>query len=171
VATQEGWAIARATPDSADLAAMVDIDRICFPASPVSGKEEFERPWVRAWVARTAASEAPVAYLLSWRVADELHVLSLATLPAFRRRGAARALMDCTLEFASRDQVRLVVLEVRRSNDAAIHLYRTLGFSAMAVRPRYYADNSEDAIEMQLALDPVTGTVNRRPDEVPIEEP
>jgi [ribosomal protein S18]-alanine N-acetyltransferase len=169
VATTLPWAIARAHQEL-DLAAIVEIDRASFPASAATSNEEFERPWVRSWVARPADGPAPVAYLTAWRVADELHVLSVATLPTFRRKGAARALLDAALEFARDDRVRLVVLEVRRSNRAAIHLYRALGFSAMAVRPRYYADNSEDAIEMHLALDPQTGSVKPPHDEVAIEE-
>ena len=46
-----------------------------------------------------------------------------------------------------------VLLEVRRSNAAAIALYRALGFFAMGVRARYYPDD-EDAVEMVLALRP-----------------
>jgi ribosomal-protein-alanine N-acetyltransferase len=48
---------------------------------------------------------------------------------------------------------------VRRSNAAAIRLYRAFGFSASALRPKYYADNLEDAIEMNLVLDPATGEI------------
>jgi ribosomal-protein-alanine N-acetyltransferase len=47
-----------------------------------------------------------------------------------------------------------VLLEVRPSNQAAIDLYRAFGFVTARVRPRYYADNGEDAIEMTLALPP-----------------
>jgi [ribosomal protein S18]-alanine N-acetyltransferase len=43
-------------------------------------------------------------------------------------------------------------LEVRRSNEPAIHLYRSFGFEDVRVRPQYYADNLEDAIEMSLIL-------------------
>ncbi len=49
-------------------------------------------------------------------------------------------------------------LEVRRSNVAALALYRDAGFVAVGVRARYYADD-EDAIEMALTLDAGTGDV------------
>ena len=44
------------------------------------------------------------------------------------------------------------VLEVRRYNQPAIALYRTLGFREKGLRHRYYADG-EDALLMELELD------------------
>ena len=41
-------------------------------------------------------------------------------------------------------------LEVRESNLAAQELYRRFGFEETGRRPRYYKDNSEDAILMSL---------------------
>ncbi len=51
-------------------------------------------------------------------------------------------------------RIRIVILEVRRSNRAAIKLYRSFGFTALSVRPGYYADNDEDAVEMIAASTP-----------------
>jgi ribosomal-protein-alanine N-acetyltransferase len=165
--------ITRALRGSPDQEAIFAIDRASFATPTLSGPEELDRPWVHAWLAKSpdeTGAGAPAAFLLAWLVADELHILGVATAPPYRRRGASRALMAAALEFAQRERVRLVLLEVRRSNHAAIHLYRALGFSAMAVRPHYYADNSEDAIEMQLVLDPLTGKVEPVSDEVRLEE-
>ena len=44
----------------------------------------------------------------------------------------------------------LATLEVRRSNEPAINLYRSFGFRPVGVRPNYYADEGEDAIVMVL---------------------
>jgi ribosomal-protein-alanine N-acetyltransferase len=44
----------------------------------------------------------------------------------------------------------LATLEVRRSNEAAIQLYRSFGFRTVGVRPNYYADEKEDALVMVL---------------------
>ena len=52
---------------------------------------------------------------------------------------------------------------------AAIKLYRGLGFTALGVRPGYYADNDEDAIEMILALDPESGRAAPGRDEIRID--
>ena len=45
-----------------------------------------------------------------------------------------------------------MTLEVRRSNAAALRLYRRFGFRAVGVRPNYYAEDQEDAIVMLLDL-------------------
>ena len=39
-------------------------------------------------------------------------------------------------------------LEVRASNSAAMTLYNEFGFQIVGRRPRYYADNKEDAVLM-----------------------
>jgi ribosomal-protein-alanine N-acetyltransferase len=107
------------------------------------------------------------AFIVSWHVADELHVLDVATLPASRRSGLGRLLMEHAIEYARVNGIKHILLEVRRSNATAIRLYRACGFFAMGVRPRYYPDD-EDALEMALVLDPQSGEVVRKPDEVRI---
>jgi len=46
----------------------------------------------------------------------------------------------------------LATLEVRRSNAAALELYRSFGFRPVGIRPNYYVDEGEDAIVMVLDL-------------------
>jgi ribosomal-protein-alanine N-acetyltransferase len=47
-----------------------------------------------------------------------------------------------------------VYLEVRPSNLAARHLYRTMGFQQIAIRPEYYpaVSGREDALFLGLSL-------------------
>ena len=153
----------------ADLSTVEDISRESFSDGGFSLAEEIARPWSRIWVARVEVTQEPVGFLVAWHVADELHVLNIATDPPMRRRGIARLLMDVALDYSRDSRIRIVLLEVRRSNRAAIKLYRGLGFTAMGVRPRYYADNDEDAIEMMLALDPNTGRILPGRDEIRID--
>lgn len=144
-----------------------DLSRLAeeaFPGQPFSMHEEVARPWTRLWVAFDDGAR-PAAFLVGWHVADELHILNVATAPAARRRGFGGALLDEALAYASARRIRLVLLEVRRSNDPAIGLYRKAGFSIFGVRKAYYADNDEDAIEMALIFDPETGVSVPRPDE------
>jgi ribosomal-protein-alanine N-acetyltransferase len=130
-------------------------------------RDELARPWARIWVARDD-DEAPIAFLIAWHVADELHVLNVATRVDRRRRGIARALLDEAVAYARTRGIKHVLLEVRRSNRAAIALYRSVGFFAMGVRARYYPDD-EDAVEMVLLLDPKTGSIVAHADEVRLE--
>lgn len=158
---------------SGELDAVDELARAAFLDAAFSVREELGRPWARAWIARRtgpSAGEAkgPIGFLVGWHVADELHVLNVATAPAMRRRGVATALMSEALAFARAHRVRMVLLEVRRSNRAGIKLYRALGFTAMGLRPGYYADNGEDAIVMSLALDPETGRTLPGRDEIEV---
>jgi ribosomal-protein-alanine N-acetyltransferase len=117
---------------------------------------EVLRDWARLAVARDTAEGAIAGFCLAWRAADELQLIELATLPRYRRRGVARALLSELVEHGRCHGARLVLLEVRRSNGAAIALYESAGFRATGVRRRYYASNGEDALIMMLGLDPST---------------
>ena len=155
--------------DERDVDEVAAIDAVTFPQSRPAEehvREELSRPWTRAWAARDG--ERIIGYLLAWHVADELHILQVAAAPAERRRGIGRALVDETLAYAAREKVRLVLLEVRRSNAGAIALYRRVGFIANHVRRGYYPDG-EDALEMLVELDPATGARVSRVDEVALE--
>ena len=115
--------------------------------------------------AREEADRGVVAFVVAWQVVDELHLLNVATRIDQRRRGIARALLGAVVAHARPARIRHVLLEVRRSNVAAIALYRAVGFFAMGVRARYYPDD-EDAVEMVLAFDVDTGEIVARSDEV-----
>jgi [ribosomal protein S18]-alanine N-acetyltransferase len=131
---------------------------------------ELERPWVRAFVAREAPGAPVIAFAVAWLVADEIHVIHVATSPEARRRGAGRALVEELVALGLRQGARFLLLELRRSNDGALALYRSVGFRAIGVRRGYYAADGEDAIEMMLTLDSETGSARPAPDEVHVGE-
>jgi len=109
------------------------------------------------WVLRDGPNADVVAFSLAWRVADELSLLDMATAPEQRRKGHARALLAALVSYAASARMRLVLLEVRRSNRAAIALYEGAGFETTGVRRGYYSDTGEDALEMRVTLDPKSG--------------
>jgi len=92
--------------------------------------------------------EAVTGFVVYWLVHDEIHVLNIATAVEERRRGVARALMQEAAARGRKAGAVLATLEVRRSNAAAIALYRSLGYRHVGIRPNYYADEGEDAIVM-----------------------
>ena len=116
-------------------------------------EDELYRPYGKLFVAWSDA-QIPAGLLSASRAAAERHILSVAVNPALRRLGLGRALVSATLTEARAMSARLLFLEVRRSNIAAIRLYRKCGFVAVNVRKRYYTDNDEDAVEMAYAIDP-----------------
>ena len=91
------------------------------------------------------------AYLVAWRVEDELHIGNLAVHPDYRRQGLGTELLARL--FSAYPSVRMVWLEVRISNTAAQNLYMKLGFRQISIRKNYYQVEKEDAIIMVKDLD------------------
>ena len=137
----------------ADLDQVMAIERESF-RSPDSAKvflEEMARDWAHVDVVRDPERRV-VAFSNYWVVADEVHLLNLATHPGDRRSGHASRLLAHIIDVGRERKCRFVTLEVRRSNAAALRLYRRFGFRPVGVRPNYYAEDQEDAIVMLLDL-------------------
>jgi ribosomal-protein-alanine N-acetyltransferase len=136
----------------ADLDEVVEIEKLCF-ATPWSRglfSEELKQPQLCFWFkARSLdGSGRLAAYMGFWKAVDEAHITNLAVRAEFRRQGLGRALAGHVLENAKALGCVRATLEVRPSNGAALGLYQSLGFSGVALRPKYYLDNEEDALIM-----------------------
>jgi [ribosomal protein S18]-alanine N-acetyltransferase len=141
----------------ADLEEVMVIERAAFlhPWSPELFRRELEHDWSTILVAvepLTSASgrgsERIVGFLIYWLVHDEVHILNVAVAPEQRRKGIARMLMAETERRAHAASAALLTLEVRRSNQGALELYRGFEYRAVGVRANYYVDEGEDAIVM-----------------------
>jgi [ribosomal protein S18]-alanine N-acetyltransferase len=97
---------------------------------------------------------ALVGYVGLWRVADEAHITSVTIRKEHRGCGLGRQLLSFILAIASSLELHTATLEVRESNVRAQNLYRTMGFSAIGRRKRYYARTNEDAIIMARQVPP-----------------
>jgi ribosomal protein S18 acetylase RimI-like enzyme len=82
-------------------------------------------------------------------------VLGMGVVPEFRGRGIGRALIDATLAAAGRKGLARIDLEVRADNEAAIGLYRAVGFAVEGVkRDALRLDGGRfDLVVMALHLD------------------
>ncbi len=129
------------------------------PAALEIDAESLERPWRKEIWREELKSPSSTYFVLEEngeilgqvgvkRVADELHVMTLAVRPEHRRRGLARALMEAAL--ATHSDALRVYLEVRPSNKAARTLYDSMGFATVGLKRRYYGN--EDALLMTLDL-------------------
>ena len=85
-------------------------------------------------------------------IADEAELRNLAVAPEHRRRGVARALLDEARGRLLNAGVKRVYLEVRASNNPAISLYTSIGYSRLSTRQKYYRDPPEDAYVWSLDL-------------------
>jgi ribosomal-protein-alanine N-acetyltransferase len=135
------------------LAAVMEIERKLFPT-----------PWTEEMfmqeIADDTLSQSHVAlrdgdvvgYMIVWHIHDEAHLLNIGVTPAYQRAGVASAMVEFAIEEGRRQQCRMVTLEVREGNEAALRLYKKLGFAPVILRKNYYSEEHEDAIVMMLLL-------------------
>jgi [ribosomal protein S18]-alanine N-acetyltransferase len=76
----------------------------------------------------------------------EYEVHTIGVDPAYQGQGIGRRLLDKLLDFADGG---VVYLEVRTDNEAAIALYRSVGFAQIGLRRRYYRVSGADAYTMR----------------------
>lgn len=89
-----------------------------------------------------------IAYAISRFIIDELHINNIAVAAEYRRKGFGKTLLWLILKIASYSGVNIYHLEVRRSNLAAISLYKKFGFRIVGIRKQYYQKENEDALLM-----------------------
>lgn len=100
------------------------------------------QPGVSALVARRGSwwtSTRPVGFLLLRTVADEAEILTVAVHPSNRGGGTGRALVAEAMRRLYRERIDHAFLEVAADNEAALAIYRRLGFRMVGERPAYYS--------------------------------
>ena len=96
----------------------------------------------------TLPEEYIAGFVGLWFMLDEAHVVIIGMREADRRKGIGEQLLISAIEQSVENDSRVVTLEVRASNEAAIELYRKYGFQEVGLRRRYYSDNGENAVIM-----------------------
>jgi len=82
---------------------------------------------------------------------EHAHLMLLAVRPSHQRQGIARQMMQWLLQSARVAGMVSLHLELRASNRAALHFYRSLGFVQTLVLAGYY-EQRESAIRMMALL-------------------
>ena len=132
------------TATAYDVAEILRIEQACFST-----------PWTEQGIAESIENENTHLYLaLADGVAagymgvqifsGEGYVTNVATLPEYRRKGVAKALINRVLQ----NEMEFLTLEVRESNEPAISLYESLGFERVGERSHFYRNPDENALLM-----------------------
>lgn len=105
---------------------------------------------------RAPAEPKPiVGFILGQLAADEAEILSIGSAPDWQRSGLGRMLVEGLVRAARRGEAKQLFLEVAEDNQAALALYRGLGFQETGRRRRYYqrpGGVAVDALTLCLAL-------------------
>lgn len=81
-------------------------------------------------------------------VLDEGYITNVAVFNDYRHNGIATKLLLNIIDFGIEKNLKFISLEVRKSNMAAIHLYKKLNFLDIGERKNFYSFPKENAIIM-----------------------
>ncbi|MBQ3434485.1 MAG: ribosomal protein S18-alanine N-acetyltransferase [Selenomonadaceae bacterium] len=131
-----------------DVAEIVKIEQACFstPWTEQGISESIENENTHLYI---ALADGTVAGYMGVQIfSGEGYVTNVATLPEYRRKGVAKALIERVLQ----NEMDFLTLEVRESNAPAIALYESIGFERVGVRPHFYRNPDENAVLMTIEL-------------------
>lgn len=122
-------------------------------------KEIFSEPWTKSSFLDSISDPSNhylvaivdgrvVGYCGYWGVAGEGYIYNVAVRTSHMRRGIGLMMLEELITQAVRRGITSMTLEVRKSNVAAISLYKKLGFTEAGVRKDSYTKPIEDAIIM-----------------------
>ncbi len=134
------------------------------PAVAAIEQAVFSRPWSRQAFAQAMQqdtlfvvalkAEAVIGYCGMYCSFGEGEITNVAVAPGEQGAGIGRRMMEYLLAQAQDAGISRVVLEVRVSNERAIHLYEGLGFCSCGVRRNFYDMPREDGMVMALGRMP-----------------
>lgn len=123
-----------------------------------------ELPWTKTAFLVELQSSDPHLYLLIKKeehiigfigcrlFGKDAHITNVAVLTNYQGKGIGSFLIREIQQFAENNDCETISLEVRLSNKNAQRVYRQLGFVSNTIKPEYYAEDNEDALEMILYL-------------------
>lgn len=124
------------------------LEKECFstPWSEDGLKNELNNAFALFFV---ATYEGEVAgYIGAHNILGEVYITNVAVFKKYRRKGAAKKLIDTLLETVKVEKGEFVTLEVRESNASAVSLYEKCGFVKVGERKNFYEKPRENAVLM-----------------------
>lgn len=94
--------------------------------------------------------EEVIGYLGMYCSFDEGEITNVGVDPLQWNRGIGRILVRTALEKAKDNGIENLILEVRKSNEHAINLYKKTGFEEIGIRKDFYEMPREDGIVMKM---------------------
>lgn len=137
----------------ADLPAVMNIETAiyAFPWTPGNFRDSLASGY-GCWIC--LREDELIGYAVLMHAAGEAHLLNLSIAADWQRQGCGSRLLQRVCELARAQGARLLFLEVRPSNAAALRLYERHGFQRTGLRRDYYPAHAgrEDALIFSLAL-------------------
>lgn len=131
-----------------DLEQVSTMEAACFsmPWSKKSFEENLNRSDAVYVVARDG--DKVLGYCGAYVILNEADINQVAVEPLHRKKGVGGKMLAALLEKLGKAGADAVTLEVRKSNEAAIALYESMGFVTEGIRKKFYEKPVEDALIM-----------------------
>lgn len=127
---------------------IADLERTCF-----------SKPWTERGLQAELLNENAhfyvavlygrvIGYVGFHSAADEGYIANIAVHSNYRKMGCASMLLKNAINQAKKLGLAFLSLEVRPSNETAIHLYKNFGFEEVGIRKGFYTEPKEDGLIM-----------------------
>lgn len=150
ISEDKNFCIQRVTADDIDDIVQIENESFLYPWRRETFVSEIMNSFSRFFIVRHNGSAA--GFIIYWDIPCEIHLINIAVRPLYRRNGIGTLMMNYMIDYGRISQKQIITLEVRVSNLGAISFYKRFNFSQLYIREKYYVDNDEDAIVMELRL-------------------
>jgi ribosomal-protein-alanine N-acetyltransferase len=131
---------------------IVEIERVSFPQPWGRNLIQTEFENSDSIILGVLDDEKLISFAIARLLVDELHLLSIATLPERRNQGASSILIKSLTTWGLNNKATKILIEVRESNTIAKNFYLKHGFEFVYIRKSYYQDNQESALVYELII-------------------
>ena len=143
-----GYSVRPAAADDVEQVARIEAECISPPWTNGAFASEINKKTTHFWVVTDDESDTEVmAYVVFSFPAEQAHIQTFAVKADRRQQGVGKYLLRQIIGFVMRKQGESIVLEVRKSNAAAVQLYQGLGFIVLHTMARFYP-GGEDGYSM-----------------------
>lgn len=131
-----------------DVEAVAQLEIECFshPWSEESLKKEVEN--TNSFFLVYEKEQKIIGYIGMYLIVDEADITNIAITKSYRGKGYGRKLLMEAINQVFIENYQAITLEVRESNQAAIHLYEETGFEIEGMRKNFYDYPTENALIM-----------------------
>jgi ribosomal-protein-alanine N-acetyltransferase len=105
-----------------------------------------------SFVAKNDQNGSILGFIIASFVAPEAELETLVSAPKHQRQGIARQLVTALIHELRSAGNTSIHLEVRPSNQPAINLYKSIGFTQFSTRKSYYSNPPDDAIVLTIKI-------------------
>ena len=119
--------------------------------------KETGTPWTQTGVSESIKNDLVLVLedtgvIIAKVAADECEILNFAVCREKRGQGYGKELLDALLKRAETHGAKTVFLDVRKTNETAIYVYKNAGFQICGERKNFYHNPQEDAVLMKKGL-------------------